>query len=323
MKNTIFLCFATAMCLLLASCGSEPVGGDLADSYWTLSSAKLDKQALRLPKDLAVSLVFSKGKINGKAPCNSYFADYSTKGSSIKLGEIGATKRACDGLELEKNYFSLLAKANSYSVKGDKLEIFGPSGQLSFKRMKTDEAGKAANSVEVGKLAKLFPDLGTAEQLHLHPIVRVDNPGDYPFQGSLIDTSFYQYFSAEIREIWSGGGGEVMAVGEYGGFYICRVPGRYVSSDIAIFTLKNNEMQHLETIAWAWCDEGWCNQQDAWLTDHDQDGRTDVVQHYTLTDDRGKIKEERMTLLLQNSSGELAPAASPVLDKKLFKMARI
>ena len=26
-------------------------------------------------------------------------------------------------------------------------------------------------------------------------------------------------------------------------------------------------MQHVETVAWAWCDEGWCNQQDAWLTD--------------------------------------------------------
>ncbi|MBK9015247.1 MAG: META domain-containing protein [Saprospiraceae bacterium] len=323
MKSLPFFCFAMAVMAVLFSCKSEPIGGKLEGTYWTLSSAKLANQTISLAKTAETSLVFSEGKLTGKAPCNSYFADYSAKGSAISLSELGATKRFCDEMDLENAYLSLLSKAQSYSVRGDKLEIVSSNGQLTFFQMKQDKAEAARYSQGVGKLAALFPMLEGDVMLHLHPILRVDNPGNYPYQGTIIDTSFYKFFSAEIREIWSGGGGDVMAIGQYGGFYICRVPGRYVSSDIAIFRIQEGEMQHVETVAWAWCDEGWCNQQDAWLTDTDKDGLTDVVQHYTLTDDRGKIKEERLTLLLQTENGELLPDESAKPEKGKFKMARI
>ena len=114
-----------------------------------------------------------------------------------------------------------------------------------------------------------------------------------------------------------------MAVGQFGDYYVCRVPGRYVSSDIALFRLEKGLMRRSETIAWAWCDEGWCNQQDAWLQDVNKDGRTDIVQHYTLTDDKGKIKEERMTLLLQDQNGSFMATSDYQLDKSNFKMAPI
>src|SRR5690606_26095592 len=102
--------------------------------------------------------------------------------------------------------------------------------------------------------------------------------------------------------------------GKYGEFYVCRVPGRYVSSDIALFRLENGAMKRSETIAWAWCDEGWCNQQDAWLQDVNKDGKTDIIQHYTLTDDKGKVREERMTLLLQSEGGTFKATTDYQLD---------
>ena len=101
-----------------------------------------------------------------------------------------------------------------------------------------------------------------------------------------------------MSEIWNNTGGDVLAVGKLGDFYLCRVPGRYVSSDIALFRLEKGVLKRKETIAWAWCDEGWCNQQDAWLKDVNKDSRTDIVQHYTLTDDKGKLQEERMTVFI-------------------------
>lgn len=323
MKNLPIFCFTIAVTALLSACKSEPTGGDLVNSYWTLASAKLGKQNIRLSKSNEVSLVFAQGKLSGNAPCNGYFADYSAEGASLRLGEIGATERHCDEMEQEIAYFSLLSKATSFSVKGDKLEVFSANGQLNFFRMKQEKAEAAQYAQGIGKLAKQFPMLDGGNILHLHPILRVDDPGGYPFQGTLVDTNFYKYFSADIREIWTGAGGEVSAVGQFGGFFICRIPGRYVSSDIAIFRINNSEMQHVETVAWAWCDEGWCNQQDAWLADTDKDGRTDVVQHYTLTDDRGKIKEERLTLLLQAEDGDLQPDESAKPDKGRFKMAKI
>jgi len=313
-----------AVMACLVACKSKPIGGQLEGTYWTLSSANLDNQSVQFSKGAETSLVFSEGKLTGKAPCNSYFADYSTKAAAISLSEIGATKRFCDEMDLENAYLSLLSKAEAYSVRGDKLEILSPIGQLTFFRMKKEKAEAARYSQGVGKLAALFPVLeGDRAVLHLHPILRVDNPGNYPYQGSLIDTSLFKYFNAEVREIWSGSGGDVLAVGQYGGFYVCRIPGRYVSSDIAIFRIQEGEMKHVETVAWAWCDEGWCNQQDAWLTDTDKDGRTDVIQHYTLTDDRGKIKEERLTLLRQDENGDLLPNKAANLEKAQFKMAKI
>ncbi|MCC6725454.1 MAG: META domain-containing protein [Saprospiraceae bacterium] len=323
MKNTIFVCFAMGVLALMASCKSEPVGGALANSYWTLTAAKLGRKTVQFPKAAEVSLQFSEEKISGKAPCNSFFGEYEAKGSAIKVGEIGSTKRACDKMEQEDIFLSLLSKANSYSIEGDKLEVFGSDGQLTFFRMKKEKADALRYAQGVGRLEKQFPALEAGDALHLFPILRVDNPGNYPYQGSLVDTSFYQYFSTEIREIWQGGGGDVLAVGHFGDFFVCRVPGRYVSSDIAIFKIQGSEMQHIETIAWAWCDEGWCNQQDAWLTDYDGDGHTDVVQHYTLTDDRGVIKEERFTLLLQNEASELLQDPTAKLDKKKYKMSKI
>ena len=323
MKNTSFLCFAMGVLALFASCNSEPVGGELANSYWTVSTAKLDRQTIQFPKAADINLVFSQGKLSGKAPCNNYFGAYSTEGAAIRLSDFGVTKRTCDAMDQENAFLSLLSKAKTYSIKNDKLEIHCTNGQLNFFRMKKEKAQALQYAQGVGRLEKLFPALDGGDALHLHPILRVDNPGNYPYQGTQVDTNFYQYFSPEIREIWQGGGGEVLAVGQFGDFFICRVPGRYVSSDIAIFRIQGSEMQHLETIAWAWCDEGWCNQQDAWLTDQNGDGLTDVVQHYTLTDDLGKIKEERMTLLLQNESGELLHDPSARLNKGAYKMARI
>jgi heat shock protein HslJ len=323
MKNTTFFCFAMGIIALVTACKPEPVGGELANTYWNLSAAKLEGKTIQFPKAAEVNLVFSEGKYAGKGPCNSYFGEYTSKGADISLGEIGATKRACGELEQENAFFSLLSTAKTYSIKGDKLELFAPTGQLTFFNMKKEKAEALRYSQGVGRLEKLFPELDGGDALHLFPLLRVDNPGNYPYQGTVVDTNFYQYFSSEIREIWQGGGGDVLAVGQYGGFFICRVPGRYVSSDIAIFLVQGSEMQHIATTAWAWCDEGWCNQQDAWLTDHDGDGRTDVVQHYTLTDDRGKIKEERYTLLLHNEANELLPDPTAKLDKGKYRMARI
>lgn len=311
------------MLTLFAACKSEPTGGKLGGSYWTLSTAKLSNEAVKLSNGSEITLIFSEGKLNGTAPCNSYFAGYTTNGSTITLNELGATKRFCDEMEQENAYLSLLSKAQAYSVNGDKLDLFSTNGQLSFVRMTKDRADTAQFSQGVGKLAAQFPMLEAGEVLHLHPILRVDNPGNYPYKGTLIDSSFYKHFSADVRDVWSGSGGEVMAIGQFGGFFLCRVPGRYVSSDIAIFWIKDNEMQHVETVAWAWCDEGWCNQQDAWLTDSDRDGRTDVVQHYTLTDDKGKIKEERLTLLRQTEDDELLPDNTAKPEKDNYKMAKI
>ena len=309
--------------LLLTACETPPVGGEINDTYWNLTKYKQGNKTTTLDAGVNVNAIFSDKKISGMSTCNRYFGDFTAEGASLSISNIGSTKRACKAMDIEQAYLGLLAKATGYSVVDDGLVIFSEGGRLFFSKMSEEDISDIKYAEGVGRMIALFPEMEASKIPHLYPIVRVDRPGNYPYIGTLIDPSFYQYFDNETQEIWNGPSGDVMAVGQYDGHYICRVPGRYVSSDIALFRLENGVLKRSETAAWAWCDEGWCNQQDAWLQDINKDGRTDIVQHYTLTDDKGSIREERMTVLLQNENGVFEAADNYELDKANYKMAGI
>lgn len=321
MKKLLLLSFAFAF--LVVSCKKKPTGGVLENTYWQLSSMKLGVNEVDMG-DKKTTLVFSADGLEGMGPCNSYFGNYSTSGSSISVAEFGSTEMACEELNTENQYFGLLTKATGYSANEKELTLFAEGGELAFLPMDDQQRTQAEFDNGVGKLVAKFPEFKSGDAVpHLYPIVRVDNPGNYPYTGTLVDTASYKFFDSQSSEIWNTTGGDVMVVGKYGDLYICRVPGRYVSSDIAIFRLKNNKLQRSETVAWAWCDEGWCNQQDTWLKDVNEDGRIDLIQRYTLTDDKGKMREGRMTVLVQAEDGSFAEDKSQKLDPAQYKMAKI
>lgn len=324
MKKLLLLTEAFLLCSLFFACKPDPKGGVLENTYWTLASARQNNKDIAGTENSTYHLVFGKDRLSGNAPCNSYFADYTSEGTSLSVSNLGATERMCDQMEAENVYLGLLTKAASYSVLNDRLEIYAEDGQLIFNPMAEKTARQMKHSEGIGRLESLFPEMqGNAASLHLYPILRVDNPGNYPFKGTLIDTALYRYFEEETAEIWNTAGGDVLAVGKFGNFYITRIPGRYVSSDIALFKNTGDEFTRVETIAWAWCDEGWCNQQDAWLQDVNKDNLVDIVQHYTLTDDKGKLREERITVLLQNEEGSFKEEQTLKPRKENYKMANL
>ena len=49
----------------------------------------------------------------------------------------------------------------------------------------------------------------------------------------------------------------------------------------------------------------------------------DLIQHYTLTDDRGKVREERTNVLLQVEDGTFKEDPTMQVDKSQFPMAKI
>ena len=321
MNKLPFLVFSTI--LFFSACKTAPVGGDLENTHWLLTQLKKGKKLVSLPDDSRVTLKFLTEELSGAGVCNQYSADIEVEGTTLTLDGFEATEMACENLDFENLYFQALGAAHSYSVLKDKLIVFSENAELSFSAMTEEEVKADDFSNGAGKLAGQFPPMKDSAIPHLYPIVRVDNPGKYPLKGTLIDTSFYKYFDAQSSDIWSSTGGDVLAVGRYGDFYVCRIPGRYVSSDIALFRLKDGQFHRSETVAWAWCDEGWCNQQDAWLKDVNGDSRTDLIQHYTLTDDKGKVKEERLSILLQSEDGTFKEDKSIQVDKSQFKMAKI
>ena len=317
------LLFSLLACLLFWACEKDSIGGEIKDTYWNLSEYKIGSTTGALGAGFNISAAFTKNKIVGISTCNRYSGQYAVAETALSITNLSATERACDAMNVEQIYLDLLSKANNYSVTEDRLVIYAGSGRLRFSAMSEKEIGDIKYAEGVGRLISMFAEKETDPSHHFYPIVRVDRPGNYPYTGKMVDASFFKYFDKKTNEIWNNGGGDVLAIGKYGGFYVCRVPGRYVSSDIALFQIKKGVLQHIETIAWAWCDEGWCNQQDAWLQDINKDGRIDIVQHYTLTDDKGKKRDERMTVLLQDEKGGFAPTDKFEVDKSSYKMAGI
>ncbi|MEY3368818.1 MAG: hypothetical protein RI973_1973 [Bacteroidota bacterium] len=309
--------------ILMPACKTKPVGGKLENTYWTLTSAVSNGDTLNPTADIGFSLSFSIDKLSGKAPCNAFFADYIATDNKLTISKLGATKRMCNAMNLENTWLGLLVQARHYSVFPDRLEIHTETGLLQFAPTAPSELAKLKREEAIRDIESLFPSLQADTMLHLYPVRLVDNPGNYPFKGNLLDTNSYKLFDAARQSDWLNGGGEVLAVGRFEEFLICRVPGRYASSDLALFRAAADTLKHVETVAWAWCDEGWCNQQDAWLLDINKDGNTDLVTRYALIDSKGKIQEERLEVRKQQADGTFVEDASLKPKKARFPMAHL
>lgn len=61
------------------------------------------------------------GKFSGKAPCNRYFGSYGGEAPQITLSQIGATRMACDRMEEEARYFSILEGVTTVHSSADRL----------------------------------------------------------------------------------------------------------------------------------------------------------------------------------------------------------
>jgi heat shock protein HslJ len=125
---------ALILTVLLAGCGGgksgseqAKAGGDpLAESAWELLALAEDPVLVDAP----VTLTFSEGRIGGNAGCNQYFASYSVKGDSLRLGPAGATKKLCPEpiMAQEDRFLAFLGEVSTFRLRDGQLLIFRPDG---------------------------------------------------------------------------------------------------------------------------------------------------------------------------------------------------
>ncbi len=82
-----------------------------------------------------ITLTFpEKGRIAGRAPCNTYFASQTAPLPWFEVSGIASTKRACPNLKLETAYFQTLDSMTLIERKGDTLLLSNDADQsLEFK----------------------------------------------------------------------------------------------------------------------------------------------------------------------------------------------
>ena len=67
------------------------------------------------------TLVFGEdGRLSGDTACNRYFGSYAMEGVSIKVENVGATKRACPSavMDQESRFLETLNNVDTYRIDG-------------------------------------------------------------------------------------------------------------------------------------------------------------------------------------------------------------
>ena len=74
----------------------------------------------------APTLVIEGKRITGNGGCNNYFSDVVITASTgtFDVGNIGATKMACDNIMTEQSYFTVLEQVNKYVLNEGYLELY-------------------------------------------------------------------------------------------------------------------------------------------------------------------------------------------------------
>ena len=144
MKRIYFVALLLLTSLLCVSCGTCKSSNDvnlatLDGSSWVLThmdGIKVNKDAIQ-----TANINISKGRISGRAACNSYGAEclvYSD--GRIKIGDMMSTLMDCHNMMYESIFLAALQEAKAFRMDGaNTLKLYSThdaSGQpsLTFKR---------------------------------------------------------------------------------------------------------------------------------------------------------------------------------------------
>ncbi|MGZ5193220.1 MAG: META domain-containing protein [Kaistella sp.] len=120
MKNVFLAVFAAAAMVSCSTMSTSKVGSsqvNIANTKWTLA----DPVKGKVP-----TLNIESSRITGNGGCNNYFGELSLDptAGNFSAKNVGATKMACENMEVESNFFSMLNEATKYVVNGNTLELY-------------------------------------------------------------------------------------------------------------------------------------------------------------------------------------------------------
>ncbi|MEM7103022.1 MAG: META domain-containing protein [Bacteroidota bacterium] len=131
MKKIPAFMLLVVMSLIFFGCPNDPDA--LMGEHWELVEMFQDEEAVEIPEKVKISAEFADGKISGLGVCNRYFAEYSIDKKTISISDVGSTKMGCmEYANLETNYFTLLQKAERFSMKKEILKIECENGVLKY-----------------------------------------------------------------------------------------------------------------------------------------------------------------------------------------------
>lgn len=107
---------------------------DLTNKVWKLEFLRQNEVEIGIEQQIPTLEFDMQGKVKGFGGCNSFFGSFTVHGRTINIGEIGATRKFCDGeMELENSYFEALGIEARALFSEGKLILTGDAGnQMIF-----------------------------------------------------------------------------------------------------------------------------------------------------------------------------------------------
>lgn len=135
MKYISMLLFLTMFAL--NACHSEKEGEKLKDVQWVLETLNGDEIKLTDPeKVMFIQFDMDEKRVNGRAACNRFFGNFELDHSKLKFSPMGATRMACADSQKEADFFQMLEKVDSYSLKDTILSFLSQEKVLAtFRKM--------------------------------------------------------------------------------------------------------------------------------------------------------------------------------------------
>jgi heat shock protein HslJ len=126
--------FMAAILLFTTACGSDTPSQ--LEGNWILVNADGLTVVAELP-DAGISLEVSSSALSGSSGCNTYAADATVEGSSIKVGDLLVTRKACKEagvMDVEHAYLAALHRTSSWEVASGVLRLQDDETVLVFTR---------------------------------------------------------------------------------------------------------------------------------------------------------------------------------------------
>ncbi len=105
------------------------------DGSWQITGFNNGRDAVvGIKGETRLALSFEKGAVSGDAGCNTFRGTYVVDGTSVKIGPLAATRKACaeDVMQQEHEFLAALASAVTWSVEGDTLDMHRADSQRAL-----------------------------------------------------------------------------------------------------------------------------------------------------------------------------------------------
>lgn len=145
MRFSYYVIHVLFVTLFFVSCSDKELTQEEVSGIWFLKEMEGEEAAYIFGGGLpTINFDWNDKQIFGTGGCNRYTLNYKLEGKKIEFNSLIATEVACENLETEQKFFSLLSKATTIEVEDGAL-LLKRDKTVLLRFLKLDLSAEAAN----------------------------------------------------------------------------------------------------------------------------------------------------------------------------------